>query len=413
MRERPYHELKKKNWALSLQDQQERPLVCRAMPVKITMNNTHKCNLGCPLCFKQFEPGHNMSYPDMPIEFFRTVAEDVFAYVDEVGLSVSGEPLISPTIEEELEVGAQFGVNVSITTNGVPLGVKRLRDLVLKHVYVVHLSMDASCKETFERIRSGARWEQVMGALKELLKEREERGYGPKIFTNFLMMRENIEELPQWVALMAEIGSDGCYAEHVVVPGAFAIMSLVNHKRLAMEKMNKAKAVAERCGMFLKLPPPYLLSPEDEKQPFTSREEIRERLMGGDLEATPPEDNLPSDEKEAESSSHIVADIPSPEEIRALNARIIPGRPVPCPYAWRETWVHQQGEVLCCDTNNFPFQIGTIPKDRITDLWNGEKYQELRKRLVNGEVYTSCRHCHVVGQIDSPEDPLSFVKGMR
>jgi MoaA/NifB/PqqE/SkfB family radical SAM enzyme len=411
MSERPYRELKEKNMALSLQDQKERPLVCRAMPVKITINNTHKCNLTCPLCFKQFEPGHNMSYEDLPIEIFRAVAEDVFPYADEVALSVSGEPLISKTIEEELELGARFGVHYAITTNGVPLAVPRLRDLVLRHVHIVHLSMDAGCKETFERIREGARWEQVMGALKSLLQKREKRGEGPKIYANFVMMRENIDELPQWVVLMAETGVDGCFAEHVVVPEAFGIQSLVHHKRLAVEKYAEARKTAERCGIFLKLPAPFALTPEEEEQPIMSREEAKEMLLGGGGEAGACKDAPERAESPEECPSQDKGHIPSPEKIRAWTGRLLPGKPVHCIYAWREIWVHHQGAVMCCDTNNFPHRMGTLPDEKVSAIWNGEKYQELRRRLLEGEVYAACRHCHVMSQIDNPEDPLSFVKG--
>ena len=397
MSNRPYDDLKRENLALSRADQEERPLRCRALPVKLTLNNTHKCNIACPLCFKQFEPGANMSYPDMPAAIYRAVAEELFPTADEISLSVSGEPLVSGNLEEELALAGEYGVKVSITTNGVPLAVPRIRRLVLEHIDLIHLSMDAACKETFERIRAGARWEQVMGALEALLRERA-AGKGPRVYANFVMMRENIEELPRWVERMARVGVDGCCAEHVVVPEALSVQSLVKHKALARRLMAEAAKRAAQVGIPLKLPPPYPVEPEEEEAPPMSREEARERTMTGAAGT-------------AEGEGAGAGRTPSPEEIRAWNSRILPGPPVPCPYLWRELWVFHDGGVTCCDTPTYPERMGRVPEDSLKEVWNGEKFVELRRRVKSGEVLAACRHCHVASQIDRPEDPGAFIKG--
>jgi radical SAM protein with 4Fe4S-binding SPASM domain len=179
-----------------------------------------------------------------------------------------------------------------------------------------------------------------------------------------------------------------------------------------MEKYKEARKAAERRGIPLKLPAPFALTPEEEKQPIMSREEAKEMVMGKGGEAGACQDGRQPAEPPAESPPDKKGHIPSPEAIRAYNARILPGRPVGCPYAWHEIWIYHQGEVSCCDTSNFPHIMGSVPADKITELWNGVKYRRLRQQLESGEVYTSCRHCHVVGQIDIPEDPRSFVKGI-
>ncbi len=428
MGERPYEALKKKNLELSALDVREKGAVCRALPVKVTLNNTHKCNLTCPLCFKQFEPGANMSYPDMPIEVFRAVAEDLFPAADEVALSVSGEPLAAGPIEEELELGGRYGVNYRITTNGVFLAVDRIRRAVLENVAYLHVSMDAARKETFERVREGARWERVLGGIRALLEERARLGRGPEVWLNFVMMRENIEELPDWVSLGAELGVDALYAEHVVVPAAFSIQSLVRHRRLGARMMEEARRRAEALGIRLHLPAPYPLPPEGEEDPPVSREEAREIVArGGDGggDTTPDEvagkeepsggEGVPTGRGSVEGEDpsgggEKAPRIPTPQEIWAYNARIEAGPPVPCPYAWREIWIHYDGEILCCDTPTFPHRMGNVMEEKASLAWNGAPYRELRERLASGEVFAACRHCHVVAQLSDGGDSLSFVK---
>jgi len=115
----------------------------------------------------------------------------------------------------------------------------------------------------------------VIGALRAVLEERRAAGSGPAVFANFVMMRENIEELPRWVAAMAELGVDGCHAEHVVVPDFLGAQSLVRHKRLAAEMIAEARATAARCGIPLRLPAPFPEQPGEEPQPGPSREQAR------------------------------------------------------------------------------------------------------------------------------------------
>ena len=57
--------------------------------------------------------------------------------------------------------------------------------------------------------------------------------------------------------------------------------------------------------------------------------------------------------------------------------------------------------------------MGSVPRYRVTEAWNGEVYQQLRRRLVSGEVHAACRHCHVMGRDENPDNPLAFVKGPR
>jgi radical SAM protein with 4Fe4S-binding SPASM domain len=162
--------------------------------------------------------------------------------------------------------------------------------------------------------------------------------------------------------------------------------------------------------MDLQLPSPYTLTAHDMDQPIVSREEARQRVIERPPAPAASNNQAGSTKPSEECGLQDPSPIQRPETLRARNARIVPGGTVSCPYAWRELWIHHQGTVSCCDTNNFPLPMGEVPRDRITDLWNNETYQQLRRRLRNGEVYAACRHCHVTGQTEHPEDPLSFVK---
>lgn len=66
--------------------------------------------------------------------------------------------------------------------------------------------MEAATQETYKSIRGGD-LKQVLSNIHSLAKERDARGLQyPDIQTNFVAMRRNIEELPEFIRLAAEAG---------------------------------------------------------------------------------------------------------------------------------------------------------------------------------------------------------------
>lgn len=380
------------------------PELCEALPVKLTVGNTHKCNLTCPMCFKQFEPGDNMSYPSLGLQRFERIAESCFAEADEVVLTVSGEPLISETIEQELEIGGRYGVRFCVTSNGTPLGVERLRRLVLRHVGTLTLSLDGATAETFEKIRRGARFEKVLRNVRTLIEEKRASGSDTRIVAHMTLMRANIDELPAWVDLMAELGVDACTAEPVEVLPVFRAMALDSCTALANRRFDEARVRAEQHGVSLVLPA-YLPVGDG-----ASGADVERKAAGGD--------HRPTFEGRAELSEPLPSSEPAPpsvssaveEVLRADRAEVEHPRwaepdesapaehaPIDCPYAWSRAWINYDGSVKPCCHPGFVQEMGNVDREDFRSIWNGERYRKLRRTLRSGHAPQVCRSCYLVG----------------
>ena len=77
---------------------------------------TNVCNLQCSFC-----PGTKRAKRFLPPEEFRALAEKLRPHVSYLYLHVMGEPLLHPRLKEILQIAAELGLRVCITTNGTLL----------------------------------------------------------------------------------------------------------------------------------------------------------------------------------------------------------------------------------------------------------------------------------------------------
>src|SRR5262245_5608534 len=135
-------------------------------PVVASVETTMFCNLECPMCF-QFLNGTTVSGPHMDLQLFEKIAREILPVIDVLQPSVSGEPLMSRGLDRMLELAAAHGVRLDYTTNGTLLTRAMIRR-ILPTLGQLFVSFDGATRETFERLRRGASFDQVVANIREL-----------------------------------------------------------------------------------------------------------------------------------------------------------------------------------------------------------------------------------------------------
>jgi len=125
-------------------------------PVYVRVKPTNKCDHKCFDCV--YEPNFSgihtgMSRMDeIPREKMLEILKDFHDMgIKAVTYSGGGEPLIYPHIEEILEKTLEYGINLSIITNGQNLNGKSAE--ILTNAHWVRISSNASNSKTFSQIR--------------------------------------------------------------------------------------------------------------------------------------------------------------------------------------------------------------------------------------------------------------------
>jgi len=174
------------------------------LPTSIGIANDRTCNIDCIMC-----GGRYFARDDSLVG--RGVAEvrNLLPDLRELFLSGHGDPFASPDVRQlllDLENNPRADLTVNLLTNGLllPRYWARLKDVSFGYV---NLSVDAATRETYEAIRRGGRWEDLLASLALLQRE---RGNVKRVIVNMTVMRENYREIPAFVELAAAYGCAAC-----------------------------------------------------------------------------------------------------------------------------------------------------------------------------------------------------------
>jgi molybdenum cofactor biosynthesis enzyme MoaA len=179
-----------------------------ARPLWFMIETTSHCNLRCVICPHGHDAMPNKSELDTS-HFSRNL--DFVALADRMQLFGTGEPLMSAAFWKILEsIDPESQTEVSINSNGTLLNGERIDRLLRSPLSWISVSLDAARPDTYRRVRGGD-FQLVISRVRDLIRERNARPRRNRlsIYINMTLMRENIEEFPEFVDLAADLGADG------------------------------------------------------------------------------------------------------------------------------------------------------------------------------------------------------------
>jgi radical SAM protein with 4Fe4S-binding SPASM domain len=115
----------------------------------------------------------------------------------------TNEPLLDPKFEDYIKFASQHGfIDISMNTNATLLSEERANKLLESGVTRLRFSLDAATKETYEKIRIGAKFEPVMKNIERFLEIKQRGGYElPVVGVNLCRMKINEHEIDQFIEM--------------------------------------------------------------------------------------------------------------------------------------------------------------------------------------------------------------------
>lgn len=190
----------------------------RKYPSKLFVETTSRCNLNCFMCVKQTADGC-ITEGDLADTTYARLAE-AMPHLDALILNGVGEPLLHPRLEEYIRTAKRrmpSGSWVGFQTNGVLLDDKRAQTLAEAGLDRVGLSLDGVTPETFRRVREGGELASVERAM-AFLAAAKRRASRPdlQVGVEFVLMRENLRELPAALRWAAQRGASFALVTHML-----------------------------------------------------------------------------------------------------------------------------------------------------------------------------------------------------
>ena len=189
----------------------EKKLVEHDFPPQLVIENTSVCNIKCIHCshreMLRFKEHMSREIHDKIVEEVGREAPNC-----EIWPTFYGEALIlHEELWERIDYADSVGCkNLVLNSNGTLLekhdNIEKILNSPLKRFI---LSLDGLSKETFEKIRAGAKWDVVYPATEKLCRLRKERGQTyPSITAQFSVMEDNAHEAEDYRKYWTERGAE-------------------------------------------------------------------------------------------------------------------------------------------------------------------------------------------------------------
>ncbi len=325
------------------------------LPNYVQIEPVGQCNLRCQMCPIQFRQDGPPYGPPAFMEFDTfTRLVDQFTGLETLHLQGMGEPFMHPRYFDFVRYAKAKGIRVTTNTNLTLLNAKRAEQCITSGLDEMHISIDGAKAETYERIRVRAHYDRVMRNLDLLLEARQRlKSETPHLSMVMVIMRQNLEELPDLVRQAHRWEMEGLFVQHLchdfsesTLPAHYKPMrDFVQEETLLEEDLSRveryfdeARRVADELDVNLRLPKPRM---------------------------------------------HIHPDgTPGPQR---------------CSWPWTGAYISYEGYAMpCCmvatpDRSNF----GNMAESGVAQVWNNESYRSFRQKLDSDQPPEICAACSV------------------
>ena len=337
------------------------PFNSKPGPWRITFDtNPDDCNLHCIMC-EDHSP-HSPTQSNrlsaglpkrrMDIELIRRVlAESGGTPLREIIPSTMGEPLLYREFDEILDLCAQYGVKLNLTTNGTfpRHGATAWAERIVPVTSDVKVSWNGSTKETQEKVMLGTRWETVLENVRAFIAVRDEHaargGNRCRVTFQLTFMEVNYAELPEVVRLAADMGVDRVKGHHLWVHFSQIENLSMRRSAEAIRRWNATVDAAFEAADKHRLP--------------DGSEVLLENIFRLDE----------ADESEIAAGAE-------------------------CPFLGQEAWVASNGRFNpCCAPDALRRTLGdfgNVNQTSLYDIWQSSTYQDLQSSYMEKRLCQGC-----------------------
>jgi radical SAM protein with 4Fe4S-binding SPASM domain len=125
------------------------------------------------MCLNKSVPTEKKGFMDL--ELYKKIIDEISVYAHDICLSHRGEPLMHPDIFEMIEYAKKKKLYVRLHTNATLLTEEKSCKLLESGLDLISFSFDGYDKETYERIRVNANFDETLNNIANLLKLKRER----------------------------------------------------------------------------------------------------------------------------------------------------------------------------------------------------------------------------------------------
>ena len=176
-----------------------------AYPSTIMIEVTNHCNLHCITCPREYEYGNNMDMGFIDLKNLKTIVNQAYPYIDSIGLTGLGEPLMYKQLPDALEYikSKNKGIITSISTNASLNNTAQIIEKVKHNLDTVQISIDG-IGEVYNKVRKNGNYEKFIRNVKEILEITKKTN--TDVMFNVVIVKENYKQMKDLIKLANELG---------------------------------------------------------------------------------------------------------------------------------------------------------------------------------------------------------------
>lgn len=308
-----------------------------AFPSTVMLELTNHCNLHCITCPREYDYGKEMDKGSIDINQAKKIVDEVWPYLDSIGLTGMGETFLYKEIEQIVDYIKlkNKGIIISLSTNAMTPDFTGGVQKIIGKVDTIQVSIDG-LDGVYEQIRKNASFEKVKKNLTYLTKRCI--GTETTIMLNMVVTQENYHQMHELISFSENIGIQ--YIN-------FTLFNLcaVTDIELDYYQFFKSKSFIDELKRV-----------EDMKQKHTSVE-----VSNWDFQAK--------------------------NEFKK------------CPFPWTHFYICWNGYVAPCCSKPFPKEqhFGNVFEKGVMECLNSKDFKMFRELWYKNQNPEFCNKCHFIG----------------
>jgi len=307
-----------------------------AYPSTIMLELTNHCNLSCTICPREYTYGKEMDKGMMDVEHAKRIIDEVYPYLDSIGLTGMGETFMYKQLEEVVDYikNKNKGIIISVSTNAVlPNFIEKVKKLVGK-IDTIQISIDG-LYEVYDSIRKKSDFKLLDNNINVLTKLCKDSS--TDIMLNMVVTKENYRHMPELINYAEKVG--------------------INYMNFTL--FNLASVTG--------YPPDYYKFYESNDF-FCVVSEL---------------------DKVIENTKNVLV---TDRNFKTDNSF------QKCPFPWSHFYISQDGYVPPCCAKPFPKEknFGCVLNNTLIDILNSDEFRKWRKLWFNNITTNFCNKCHFI-----------------
>ncbi|MDQ0202599.1 radical SAM protein [Pectinatus haikarae] len=355
----------------------------KSKPTFLTYETVARCNLKCAMCAVDESLNKFTNDRKDNTEKTEPIYKELIPYSNKLQLHASGEVLMGNDFWRALNIAGPYSqkhsLEIEIFTNGLLLNAQNRKKILESALTDLVISVDAATKKTYRRIRGG-NFTKLCENINNLVQENKKYNNKLRIAMACVLMRENIEELPDFIKLANALGVKTVsfwplFSTGIDMPikqrGDFVFyykqQMLLYYPHLTTKKIDEGYETAEKLNIRVGLTPCFPkdysgFKHDDIPYPIESRE--------FDKYATRYQETNNYDKKSL-----------SGEYVESYKECYLP---------WNTAFITTEGRFSPCLLLTYLGGIDSLAGKNFDDAWNSPLMQDLRQHIIEGKIHKLC-----------------------